>query len=138
MTPAIVCNRIKTPDGTILESRFRHDWNEHFDEFSKERYFVDGGLDYLKRSINKVPYVEMSLTTDSPFEDVRTIYRRGTFNKAGNLVWIAICDMSDAHLLNAIKYNIEKYGNVYSVANELYRKELEYRRLHNITISDKD
>lgn len=44
----ITLNRIRTPDGTIITSRYRHDFVAHRDANGHE-YFVDGGLDYLRR-----------------------------------------------------------------------------------------
>jgi hypothetical protein len=39
----IVANRIRTPDGTILESKHRHDYVTYTDANGKQ-YMVDGGL----------------------------------------------------------------------------------------------
>jgi hypothetical protein len=46
--PNIILNRIRTPDGTILTSRFRNDYVSYTDE-NGIKYSIDGGLDYLKR-----------------------------------------------------------------------------------------
>ncbi|WP_019531427.1 metallophosphoesterase [Dasania marina] len=58
----IILNQIRTPDGTILTSKHRHDFNSHVDK-NGETYIVDGGIEYLKRSINKEKFHEMSLYT---------------------------------------------------------------------------
>ena len=57
----ITKNAIKTPDGTIIESKHRHDFVCHKDK-NGNTYCVDGGLDYLKR-IGPPDYTELS--TDS-------------------------------------------------------------------------
>lgn len=42
-------NRLQSPDGTILESKHRHDYVCHLDKNGK-MYFLDGGLDYARCS----------------------------------------------------------------------------------------
>ncbi len=39
----ILCNRIQTPDGTILTSHDRHDFKSYVDKNGYE-YMVDGGV----------------------------------------------------------------------------------------------
>ena len=40
---------LETPDGTILQSRSRHDYRQHLDANGKT-YMLDGGLDYVRCS----------------------------------------------------------------------------------------
>ena len=66
----IVLNRIKTPDETILISRHRHDYVTYTDA-NGETYMIDGGTDYLRRSVNSEPFEEQSLYADAPHNEIR-------------------------------------------------------------------
>ncbi|MEZ8095520.1 hypothetical protein ACED51_15600 [Photobacterium swingsii] len=79
----IVLNRIKTPDGTILISRHRHDYVTYVDK-NGETYMVDGGMDYLKRNVNNPPFEELSIYSDAPHENIRQGFYWGTRGKDGS------------------------------------------------------
>jgi hypothetical protein len=53
-------NIIMTPDGTVLESKHRNDFQSHSDK-NGEFYFTDGGTDYFRRSVNKIPYIDLNM-----------------------------------------------------------------------------
>ena len=131
--PQIILNRIKTPDGTIITSYFRHDYVTHLDANGKE-YMVDGGLDYLRRNcVEDSPYEELSVTDDAPFEQIRESLHWGSRGKKGDqqLKFIPICEMADEHLKAIIKLNM---GAEFI---RLYMKdELNYRKKNNIKIED--
>lgn len=137
MERELVLNRIRTPDGTILISRHRHDYVTYTDDNGLE-YMVDGGTDYLRRTIQyEAPYKELSLYTDDPFEEIRKHYCRGGRGKDGKqpLKWIPIAEMSDEHLEATIQYNLERNMES-STSTMLYVKEQDYRKEHSISIPD--
>lgn len=133
----IIVNRIKTPDGTIITSHHRHDCVFHKD-LNGHVYMVDGGTEYLKRSdIPEAPYEELSVYEDSPFEIIRGAYCRGGRGKNGDqpLTWVPLNQMNDAWLAACITYNEER-GLGESISNELYKKEIEYRKENGISIPE--
>ena len=54
----LIRNRWQTPDGTILESKHRHDFVSHKDA-NGEYYFIDGGTDYIRMTVNKEPMINL-------------------------------------------------------------------------------
>jgi len=124
MNNQIVANRIKTPDGTILQSYHRHDYKTYTDKNGKE-YMVDGGLDYLRRNVHDdAPYIELSLMMDNPFVEIREAFHWGTYGKDGKqpLTRVPLADMTTEHIF-AIQDNCKLEPWV----KELFDKELEYR-----------
>jgi hypothetical protein len=121
----LVLNRIRTPDGTVLTSHYRHDYKAHIDKNGFE-YIVDGGSYYAKRSVNVPEYEELSVYENEPFEVIRQSLLWGTCGKEGNtpLHYIRLCDMEDEHLLNCV--------NLVPDMDDMYYKffwqEIEYRK----------
>jgi len=121
----ILRNAIQTPDGTILESRTRHDYREYKDA-NGLNYIVDGGLDYQRRSINKhAPATDLSLTEANTYSKLRKNVTWGTFGKLGDqpLSYIAIADMETEHL-EAV---LDTQKNMYPQVRDLMQAELEQR-----------
>ena len=130
----IVHNAIQTPDGTIIESRHRHDYVEYTDA-NGNFYSVDGGMDYLRRGYTVQDYTELSRYEDEDIEELRKVITRGGRGKDGRqpLEFTPICDMNDEWLQAAIDYNID-YGMGHGIMNRLYKREQEYRTQNNITV----
>ena len=130
----IILNSIKCPDNTILTSRFIHDYQTHIDTTTGESYFTDGGTAYLRRSINIIPYEDLTVYSDAPFEVLRTVIRWGTYGKSGReeLRWVTLDCMSNEHIKNIIltQKQINKFFK------KQLNKELKYRRKNKIVLED--
>jgi len=101
MERQIVYNGLKTPDGTIINSVHRHDYVTHEDKNGKH-YMIDGGLDYVRRSVNGDEET-ITIYADDEFETVRQYFRWGrNYDKDKNLLpkteWVILKDITDYHL----------------------------------------
>lgn len=163
--PTYVLNAIRTPDGTVLRSRHRHDFQTHVDA-NGETYMVDGGLDYLKRSVNAAPYEELSMDSSAPFEAIREALEWGTYGKSGKdpLRYVKLSEMSNDHIqsiLNDDQRKATKPAPSMEMHNDfreavglstnrpepvadperswlmdIFQKELEYREKNGIRVED--
>lgn len=103
--PRLLLNRIRTPDGKILESRDRHDYRTYLDA-NGLKYMVDGGNDYLRRNVHKeAPYEEISLYTDTPHEELRRELTWGTYGESkdySEIDYVKIKNLSTRHINNIL------------------------------------
>ena len=131
----MIASRIQTPDGTILWSRFGHDYIA-YDDANGEQYMLDGGPDILcwRSNVNKVPAKSLQVFSDAPFEEIRQVMLRGTHDKNGDPIWIPLYKMNNLHLVGVLDYN-ENMG-IRSKYDQFIEKEIEYRKEHNINIED--
>jgi hypothetical protein len=109
----LVYNAIRTPDGTLLESHHAHDFKAHEDQ-NGQTYIVDGGRDYLKRSLHRdSPAEELSLYESDPQEQVGKAVKWGTYGIKGDqpLNWKRLRDMDLDHL-KACLTNVPTMGGV--------------------------
>lgn len=134
----IIINQIRTPDGTVLISRHRHDYVTYTDKNGLE-YMVDGGTDYLRRNVHKeAPYTEISIFEgdDVDFEYFRTVFCRGGRGKDGTepLKWVPLAEMSNSWVEAVISYEEElRPNNPYL---KFFRQEVVYRDENKIYIKD--
>jgi len=129
MNEKYVANRIRTPDGTILESMNRHDYVTYIDANGKE-YMVDGGLDYLRRNIHDdAPYEELSLVSTDEHSVIREVFKWGTYGIDGKqkLKYVILKDMSWDH----IEAILETQVHVREHIRQLFMNELDYRGKNN-------
>lgn len=119
----MVRNSLKTPDGTILQSRHRHDYRSHKDTNGKT-YMVDGGLAYIRSSANGDEEY-LTVTLAEPHEQVREACDWGTYGKDGDqlLSYIKLCDMTTDHI-EAVLQNVPSINIGIKIA---MKNELDYR-----------
>jgi hypothetical protein len=123
--PRIVCNRIRTPDGTILESMHRHDYRTYVDANGLE-YMVDGGLDYTRRNVHEnAPYTELSVYSDSPHDVIREVFKWGTRGKDGRqpLKYVPLKDLTTEHI-DAI---LKTQDHIQQYIRNIFLDEMIYR-----------
>ena len=126
MDNRIIYNAIRTPDGTVLESRYVYDYKTYTDE-NGEVYMVDGGLEYLRRSYNEnFPAEELSVYLEDGHEVVREVATWGSYGKNGDepLKYILIKDMTEEHIQNCLN-NCYRMHPHYRVA---FENELQWRK----------
>jgi hypothetical protein len=94
----IILNALRTPDGTVLVSRHRHDYQTYTDANGKT-YMVDGGFDYLRRSAHD-DSEDLSLYDTEPHEVQRKVIVWGSYGKNGDqpLTYKAVADMETEHI----------------------------------------
>lgn len=120
----LIANRIQTPDGTILQSFSRHDYKTHLDQ-NGEVYMVDGGLEYLRRSVNQVPAQELSVYEGDDHQHIRQTFHWGTYGRGGTQVlkWVALKDLDTDHIAAIV----ETQPQISEWLRDVFRAELQFR-----------
>lgn len=122
----LIRNAIRTPDGTILESRHRHDYKEYTDK-NGVTYMVDGGLDYIRRFINAGhPAQDLTVYLEDGHTRVREALTWGTYGPNGDqpLRYVRLMDMTTDH----IQACLDNVPTMYPQFRTAMEDELSYRR----------
>lgn len=126
MNDQIIANQILTPDGTILRSHHRHDYVSYIDK-NGEEYMVDGGMDYLRRSVNtKHPAKDITVYSSDPHSVIREAFMWGTRGVGGNqpLVRKYLKDLDTNHVEAILKTQ----HHISDCTREVFENELKYRK----------
>lgn len=134
----VVANRWRTPDGTILESLHQHDYVSHTDKITGEYYFVDGGISYVRTSINKVPMTNCCVYSTDPIAGVRKYFKRGTFDANKKRIWVLLKNLSDKHIQNILRDLISQGTDITDPVPVQYVRELAYRFENNDHVEEHD
>lgn len=130
MEKRLIRNAIKTPDGTIIQSYHRYDFNSYIDANGKF-YAVDGGLEDSRKVFDERDFEDLCLyTTDVPKEAWSEYlvwgvnYDKGV-NRLPETLWKPIASLDTDHIeaileggycknefyLEVFKYELEKRSN---------------------------
>ena len=124
---SLIYNAIQTPDGTILQSKHRHDYRSYNDANGKT-YVIDGGLEYIRSTIH-ADQTSLALYDDEVHAVQAHYLTWGTFGIRGDQPRrdIRIAEMETAHLEAVLR---ECYPN--PLIKKCMTKELELR--NDITV----
>lgn len=127
MERQLIYNAIRTPDGTVLESRHRHDYVTHIDK-NGEFYSNDGGLDYLHRTVNEALAEDLSLYDDEPHEVIREYLQRGGRGINGDepLKYVTLKDVNNEWLDAIVVYEEKNRPN--NIFLKHFKNEVEFRK----------
>lgn len=134
----IICNAIITPDGTYLRSYNRHDYKEHWDVEAEELYVVDGGTDYLRRSMNATPATNMDVYLSDSFDMIRQAFVWKSYGKnmehLPDGIYIELCNMETDHIRAILETQHHIKGTYIEL---LFKKELVLRT-GTVTLGEND
>lgn len=107
----LLANRWQTPDGTVLHSKYRHDYIYHKDK-NGQTYIVDGGNDYIRTSVNdSASMKDLCVYSDGTFELEREWVLWGRnydkdMKRLPKTEWTPIKDLDTDHIYEILKLNI--------------------------------
>jgi len=130
-SPYIIRCSIQCPDGTILETKHRHDYRTHLDTTTGEIYMIDGGHGYYYRtSKNIIEAKSLIVTTDDPFELQRAIPFWKSYGKNAEHypegIHLSLEQMEDDHIFNILDTQQHIKG---TSVERMFLNELDYRKL---------
>lgn len=131
-------NAIKTPDGTVLWCQSGYDYHNYKDKVSGEEYMNDGIGYTVRRSVNEVPYEDLSVWSCDPYEKVRLAPFWGSYGKDGKQPkkMMSLAEMEDEHIKAILETQKQIKGQEVEL---LFLKELDFREKKNFAKKlDKD
>ena len=129
--PKILVNAIRCPDGTILRSKHRHDFQQHTQEDGRY-YAVDGGNDYCRIVASDNYYDWIGVYSGDPHEDIRKCFTWTSYYDADmnpiEPVEKTLESLTDSHIANIIKW-IDNNRSIYpEYILKVFLDEQSYRK----------
>ena len=124
----LLVNKIICPDGTVLESRHRHDYQEHEQEDGRV-YLIDGGLDYQRIGFSDTKFTNCTYYVGDDHSKIRehfewTRHMDADGNPLPVYEVVLLKDITDSHLDALIEWTKEDYPQY---VNDLFVAEKEWR-----------
>lgn len=126
----LIYNAIQCPDGTVLHSKYRHDFVSHVQEDGRE-YMVDGGNDYQRIGGTDKEFVNLSVTTEDSHEKIREVFTwTSSFDAYGNRLKAYVVrklkDLDDSHVKALVKWTKNGYPDW---VNKVMVDEVKWRSI---------
>lgn len=130
----LLYNAVLTPDGTILQSRSRHDYIEYKDKVSGEIYILDGGLEYQRMSINKAPAENLAVYTSDLHCKIREVFTWGTYGRDGlqPKKYVLLKLLTDEHLAAILRTQTHLPAEMQKVFSD----EILFRDLNDCNVTE--
>ena len=130
----LLYNALRTPDGTILESRSRHDYIEYKDKVSGEIYILDGGLEYQRMSINEAPAENLAVYTSDEHCKIREVFTWGTYGRDGlqPKKYVLLKLLTDEHLAAILRTQTHLPAEM----QNLFQNEILFRDLNDCNVTE--
>lgn len=133
----LLVNKIQCPDGTILESKHRHDYREHTQEDGRT-YIIDGGLNYQRIGFSDREYADLSVYADDDHSIIREDFewvRRMDKNKKllEEPQILKLKDLSNNHVESLCYFTVKGFPDF---INKVFVDEHNYRIDNNIVVKD--
>jgi hypothetical protein len=134
MERELLVNKIQCPDGTILESRYQHDFKQHVQSDGRE-YFVDGGLSYQRIGYSDEEFINLSVYADDHHEKIREEFIWGrNMDKDGKVLpeteYIKLKYLDNGHVDALVSFTMEHYP---IKINKVFRDEQTWRNNNQYT-----
>lgn len=128
----ILARAIITPDGTALQSFASHDYKQHTDA-NGEIYMIDGGPStYGRTSLNEELPQYITITTDSPFEEIRKWFHWKSYVLSDGIEKAQrtpLKDLNEDHIRTLLSTPLQLSDDIAII----FRKELSFRLKEEIT-----
>ena len=126
----IIYNAIRCPDGTVIQSKYTHDYVCHTQEDGRT-YCVDGGREYQRVVAPDRDYLDMTVTTDDDHSIIREYFEwTSNFDKEGKFlkefVTRKLCNLENSHVLKLVEFTKSPYPKW---VNKVFRDEVKFRGL---------
>ena len=121
------------PDGTVLQSRYRHDYVEHRDAVTGEVYMIDGGR-YTPRATYDSECQLMFVYEEDDHSFVREEFEWGMWDEERGYIFVPIGKLSSPHVENLETYFLVYFDRV----PQWLKNEQNYRKANNIFIEEYD
>lgn len=124
----LLVNKIVCPDGTVLESRHRHDYREH-KQADGRIYMVDGGLDYQRIGFSDTKFTNHTYYVGDEHTKIREHFTWKSVldensDPLPHPIYRKLKDITDDHLEALIGFTKEDYPDY---IHELFVAEKSYR-----------